>query len=484
LEQKEMNEILARRTKIFEELSEDVLGLDFFPIMWEVVPEEVMLEVMSYGLPTRARHWSYGQSYQYQKSQGEMGMSKVYELVLNNNPSYAFLLDSNSNIANTMVIAHVIGHVHFFKNNYLFKKTNRKMIYQAAERASRVEEYITQYGIEEVEKTMNIALSMEKNINWKKGLNRAPYGPRKKIWEERKVQEFDDLFGLSKEPQVRQKIVNGTFPPRPEEDLLWFFANYAKLEPWQKDIFEIIREESFYFYPQYYTKIVNEGFASFIHAELMYMLSEDELTPSEYLEFVKIHERVVQPGSNKMNINPYFLGFTILNDVRNKWDKLHAEGKSEINGLQKILEIVQEEDDISFLRNYLTQEIVDKLQMFVYKEGYNSHRDRFIQIRSTDRDDVIEYIAKDIYNYRTPVIAIESASAMGIELVHSSGDVGTLDPKHLERVLGFIHDIWPGIVNLETVDSQGESIHFTYDELGLSIQDNDSDEKFGVSFKK
>ncbi len=120
-----MNELLEKRTAWFEEKARE-MGLDFFPINWEVVPEEVLLEVMSYGLPTRARHWSYGQSYTYQKIQGEMGMSKVYELVLNNNPSYAFLLDTNSDIANTMVIAHVIGHVHFFKNNYLFKLTDRK----------------------------------------------------------------------------------------------------------------------------------------------------------------------------------------------------------------------------------------------------------------------------------------------------------------------------------------------------------------------
>ena len=32
-----------------------------------------------------------------------MGRSKVYELVLNNDPSYAFLLDTNSDTANTMV---------------------------------------------------------------------------------------------------------------------------------------------------------------------------------------------------------------------------------------------------------------------------------------------------------------------------------------------------------------------------------------------
>ena len=358
------------------------------------------------------------------------------------------------------------------------------MVYHAAERAGRVEEYITKYGIEAVEKIMDTAFAMEKNINWKQGSNRKAYGTRKKVWHKRKENEFDDLFGISKEPIYTEVIENENFPPRPEEDLLWFFANYATLEPWQRDVFEIIREEAFYFYPQYYTKIINEGFASFIHAELMFMMSEEELTPSEYLEFVKIHERVVQPGGNKLNINPYFLGFTILNDIRDRWDKMHKDGESEINGLQKILEVVQDEDDISFLRNYLTQEIVDRLKMFTYKRGVNRAKDKIIQIKSTKVDDVVEHIAKGIYNYRTPVITITSAGPMGIELQHKSKEVGTLDPKHIENVLGYIFDIWPGIVDLETIDNQGEKMHFTYDELGMSIQDGESDEKFVVTFKK
>jgi len=229
-----MKEILEKRAAWFEEKARE-MGLDFFPINWEVVPEEVMLEIMSYGLPTRARHWSYGQSYEYQKIQGEMGASKVYELVLNNDPSYAFLLDSNSDIANTMVIAHVIGHVHFFKHNYLFKQTDRKMVYHAAERAQRVEEYITEYGLERVEHIMDIAFAMDKNIDWHKGSNRKLY-PKKKVGlKKRKAEEFDDLYGKDNSG-YKEVVINKNFPPKKEYDLLWFLSNYADLEPWGGDI--------------------------------------------------------------------------------------------------------------------------------------------------------------------------------------------------------------------------------------------------------
>ena len=79
---------------------------------------------------------------------------------------------------------------------------------------------------------------------------------------------------------------------------------------------------------------MNEGFASFIHAELM--MKSDFIKEDEHLEFCKIHERVVQPGSNKLNMNPYFLGFTIFNDIRERWDEMYKNGESDIDGLSKI----------------------------------------------------------------------------------------------------------------------------------------------------
>jgi stage V sporulation protein R len=470
-----MKEILEKRTIWFEEKAKE-MGLDFFPINWEVVPEEVLLEIMSYGLPTRARHWSYGQSYTYQKLQGEMGMSKVYELVLNNDPSYAFLLETNSDIANTMVIAHVIGHVHFFKNNYLFKQTDRKMVYHAAERAQRVEDYISQYGIEKVEHVMDIAFSMDKNIDWHKGVHRNAYPKKRKVLKKVDSGEFDDIYNKNT-GGYREVTLNEKFPPEREYDLLWFLSNYADLEVWERDVFEITREEAFYFYPQYCTKIMNEGFASYIHAELMYLMSNEMLTSTEYLEFVKIHEKVVQPGGNKLNINPYFLGFTILNDIKKRWDEKFKNGESEIDGFHKILSVVEEEDDISFLRAYLTQEIIDELKMFTYINKYDNSKEQYIVIESTNVKDVVESLTSKIYNYQAPLIYIDTASNNGMELVHDSTEIGTLDPKHIEKVMGYLQEVWGSIVDLKTVDDKGETLHYTYDEEGFSHAENTKGKK-------
>ena len=61
-------------------------GLDFFPVVFEVVSANTMNNVCAYGLPTRARHWSYGRSYDHQRVYGEMGYSKVFEMITNNDP--------------------------------------------------------------------------------------------------------------------------------------------------------------------------------------------------------------------------------------------------------------------------------------------------------------------------------------------------------------------------------------------------------------
>jgi len=126
------------------------LGLDFFDVIFEVVPQDIMSEIAAYGLPTRARHWSYGKVYNRQRVHGQMGLSKIYEIVLNNDPGYAFLLDTNSEVANLLVVAHVYAHCDFFKHNVYFANTNRNMVNTAVEHALRVDEYIERYGLDRV----------------------------------------------------------------------------------------------------------------------------------------------------------------------------------------------------------------------------------------------------------------------------------------------------------------------------------------------
>jgi stage V sporulation protein R len=185
------------------------------------------------------------------------------------------------------------------------------------------------------------------------------------------------------------------------------------------------------------------------------------------MDFCKIHEKVVQPGANKLSINPYFLGFTIFNDIRERWNKLHEAGESDIDGLQKIYEVVATEDDISFIRNYLTKEIAEELKLFSYSSLRTNDGGEAIHILAKEIDRVREAIVKDLYHYRAPLICITSIEDGVLQLRHKSTNIGTLDEKYAEVVMGYIFDLWNKPINLETKDDEGHSVHFTFDELGF-----------------
>jgi len=449
------------------------MGLDFFPTIFEFVDKNIMLEACTYGLPVRSRHWSYGRSYQHQKLYGEMGFSKVYEIVFNNDPAYAFLLNTNPDVINIMVGAHVFGHVNFFKNNVMFKNSDRSMVYRAAERANRVDDYVEKYGLNKVEHIMDIGFSLDNHIDFHKGLFRDKYEGKKTIEHVTVRGEFDDLTNKKKTKTrtVRKVITGDKLPPAPEKDILWFLINYAPLEDWEKDVLSIIREESYYFYPIVMTKIINEGFASFWHAELMYKY--DKLSEQEYIDFAKCHSGVINPG-NMFNINPYYIGFKIFTDIRKRWDKLHAEGKSPITGIQKVIGVAAEEDDASFLRNYLTVDLADEMGLFNY--GYRLKRDAkedkkrlteehgIIELKDRDLNKLIDNIIRPTINYGAPLITVDLVD--GDTLIMRHRDKAALEEKYTEKTLEYIFEIWGGPVELKTVVS-GKLITYCFDESGF-----------------
>jgi stage V sporulation protein R len=438
-------------------------GLDFFSTSFEVVPQDIMTEIAAYGLPTRARHWSYGKVYNSQRLYGTMGLSKIYEIVLNSDPCLAFLLDTNPEIANLLVAAHVFGHVDFFKNNVLFHNSNRQMINDAVAHALRIDRYIERYGLETVEHLMDIGFALDRHIDPHLGLDRQPYPPRRVVEKERQARPYDDLFG-DPAPSVTYEVEGERFPPHVERDLLWFLTTYGKLEDWQRDVLHIIREESYYFYPQFNTKIMNEGWASYWHAELFHQY--DGVSPEEMIEFARLHAGVVNPGA-RFSVNPYYLGYTILVDIEKRWDAMHAAGESALTGRQKIFEVRQTEDDISFLRNYLTIDLVDKLQLFAYGSdcthppGQRCAHCQDIVITGRERDQVVEALLAPRYHYGAPRVVVTDVVNNALHLEHLDRASTFLDRRYANQTLAYIAELWKHPVHLLTSDEQGKDVHLT-----------------------
>ena len=259
-------------------------------------------------------------------------------------------------------------------------------------------------------------------------------------------------------------MVGERIPPHPEHDLLWFLITYAKLEPWQQDVLQIIREESYYFYPQFLTKILNEGWASYWHAELFHQYGG--VSPEEMIEFARLHAGVVNPGS-RFSLNPYYLGYSILVDIEKRWDTLHAAGKSSLTGRQKLFEVRRTEDDISFLRNYLTVELMEHLELFTYgrpcthRPGQRCAQCERVVITSRDQEAILEALLAPRYNYGVPRIVIGDVVNNALYLEHLDRDTTFLDRRFATQTLAYIAELWKHSVSLLTNDEHGEEVSLT-----------------------
>lgn len=452
----------------------DGFGLDYYPMRYEICPADIIYTFGSYGMPTRFSHWSFGKMFNKMKMQYDLGLSKIYELVINSNPCYAFLLDGNSLIQNKLIVAHVLAHCDFFKNNLRFSATNRDMVESMSATAQRISQYELLYGASTVEKFIDAVLGIQEHVDPR--LIKPERHDKRKKTEEKLAQakeggpkkptnsRYDDLWSLddlkkptlNKEPQAKIP----TFPPEPEKDIVWFIQEYSEiLEDWQRDIMSMLREEMLYFWPQMETKIMNEGWASYWHQRI---LRELDLTTEETIEFAKLNSAVVQPS--QQSLNPYYLGLKIFEDIERRWDHPTEEeqrrlGRKPGQGREKIFEVRELDGDTSFLRSYLTKKLVSDLDLYIFeKQGP--------EWKITDKswENIRDQLVASRVNGGSPYIVVQDGDYLrNGELVLKHQYEGIeLDLKYLERTLPYVYRLWGKTVHLETIVENKKAL-FSYD---------------------
>ncbi len=445
-------------------------GLDFYPMRYEICPPEIIYTFGAYGMPTRFSHWSFGKQFHKMKLQYDFGLSKIYELVINSNPCYAFLLDSNSLVQNKLIVAHVLAHCDFFKNNIRFQNTKRDMVESMAATADRIREYEILHGKREVEAFLDAVLAIEEHID--------PSLMRPKLsWsiddeeesEEIKPSptEYDDLWSLdqttNKFPEKRNVNKRKKIPPRPEKDVMLFIEHYSReLTDWQRDIMTMIREEMLYFWPQLETKIMNEGWASYWHQRI---IRELDLSSDEAIEFAKLNAGVVQPS--RTSINPYYLGLKVLEDIEERYNNPTEDmiklGVKPNSGREKLFEVREIESDISFLRNYLTKDLVMREDMYLFQKQGKEYK-----VVDKAWEQVRDQLVSMRVNGGFPYITVNEGDYMRngeLYLKHWYEDI-ELDLKYLEKVLPYIHQLWGRPVHLESV-MENKPLLFSYDGKAL-----------------
>jgi stage V sporulation protein R len=431
------------------------LGLDYYPVDFEMAPASLMTEIAVYGLPVRMPHWSFGVRYIHQLVRQSMGHSKIFEVMFPGDPCRAFLMDGNSTAENALVTAHVLGHADFAKNNQLFARFHAmaggNIVETAAAHAHRIQLAIEAHGVERVEAVLDAALALESHVAIDGELHRARYpefvSKKEKGRPSAFQQRFQQLPG-NEEPAVPDLgPIRAAVPPHPEYDLLWFIANYApELEQWERDIFLMVRAESLYFYPVFACQIMNEGWASYWHARL---LREADFLPQPlYLSALKAHSDVVRPFASgeqtALSLNPYHLGFVL-------WERI-----VEKCGIERAREVRRDEDDFGFVRNWLDEELAGEAGLFVYEMRPGDE----IRVASKDIGAIREAILAPKFNFGAPRVAATEMKHDGtLDMAHDHRSDGRgLDLSRAKRVLDYTRRVWRRAVRLHTVNERGEAV--------------------------
>ena len=412
------------------------LGLDYFPIIFELVDYQEMSRIAAYGgFPTRYPHWRFGMEYEQLSKSYEYGLSLIYEMVINNNPCYAYLLNTNSMIDQKTVIAHVLGHGDFFKNNFSFRNTNRKMLDTTANHGFRIRRYIDEIGYDEVEQFLDKALSLENLIDqatpfYKKqevdirdiskedntASRDVPKLQSKKNYMDKYINPSDFIEEQRKMVENQKKEAN-RFPEQKTKDILSFLVEYAPVTAWQRDILAIIRDEAYYFAPQGQTKIMNEGWAVFWHSKL---ITEHFLKADEVIDYCDHFSSVL--NSRPGQFNPYKIGLELFKRIKYRWDNglygaeyTYCDNMSERGqytkktgkGTEKIFEVRKIHNDITFIDEFFDEEFCHENQFFIWNEDRKTgHK----VISSKEFGTIKKELLDSLTNFGQPLIELCDAN--------------------------------------------------------------------------
>ncbi|MBI2210583.1 MAG: SpoVR family protein [Deltaproteobacteria bacterium] len=439
-------------------------GLDPCPQEFEICDQEQMLGYMVYsGMPSHYPHWSYGKNYEKLKTLYNYGVSGLpYEMVINSDPSIAYLMRDNSLLLQILTIAHVYGHNDFFKNNFTFKSTRAEFTVETFKaHADRVRRYVEDpsIGHEKVERLLDAAHAL--SLQCRRNLAVRKETPEEE--QQRRLEESSPAEDPFQSIHRRQEYVApdlNKVPLYPEEDVLIFIRDHnPQFSDWEKDLLTIAHEEAQYFIPQIETKIMNEGYASFWHKRVLETL---DLPQGMQIEFLVRHNQVLSPVPG--GINPYHLGMKIWEDIERRWDHPTPEAEREYgprkkSGREKVFEVREVERDSSFLRRYLTEELIRELNLFEYQ----SRGGERVVSRVADEEnwrEIKETLIRNVGTGTVPQIKIEDADynnnrALFLRHHHDGRD---LQLEYAEKTLQYLHQLWRREVLLETVINDKKSL--------------------------
>lgn len=468
-------------------------GLDMFTTIYELVDYRQMCEIAAYdGFPVRYPHWRFGMEYDRMMKSQTYGLSKIYELVINTDPCYGYLLEGNSLVDQKLVMSHVCGHCDFFKNNRFFSHTDRRMIDGMANHATRVRRRMDRQGVTAVEQFIDTCHSLDNLIDpWlpfrvPKTPTREPSGEvpinigklssdRAYLDDYINPPEFIEEQRKRAEAEREQAKKN---PPQPERDILGFLLMHAPLESWEADVLGIIRDEAYYFLPQRQTKIMNEGWATYWHSKLM---TTRALRDDEVIDYAEAAAGVTAMAPNQLN--PYKIGVELYRDIEERWNKgkfgkqwdecddQQAREDWDLGlklGQSKIYEVRRLYNDVTFIDEFFTLDFCRANRFFTFAQNRRSGQ---YEIETREFRKVKNTLLQQLTNFGQPFIYVVDANYLNrgeLLLAHRHEGVD-LRIGYARDTLKNLERIWRRPVSILTmIDEKPKRIRYDGSEIQIA----------------
>lgn len=466
-----------------ERIAKEKFNISYYPNQIEIISSEQMLDAYAaVGMPINYSHWSFGKHFVHQHEYYRRGyMGLAYEIVINSNPCIAYLMEENTMMMQILVMAHAsFGHNSFFKNNYLFKQwTDADFIIDylvfAKNFIAKCEE---KYGIDEVEEVLDSCHAL-RNYGVDKYKRPPSLSPaqEKARQEEREAYIQSQLNDIWRTIPVSEKDGNDEverFPSEPQENVLYFIEKNAPNMPqWKREIIRIVRKISQYFYPQIQTKLMNEGWATYTHYNMVHELHDQGLIGDGFmLEFYESHTGVVtqlpfdHPYYNGINV--YALGFAMFKDIERICTEPTDEDRDWFEGQDWVgcgdvvgttTWAMENFKDESFVMQFLSPKLIRDFRLFSVLDDESDPKLLISAIHEKQGyKHVREALSKQYnYGYMIPDIQVYNVDRMGdrsLTLRHYMTNQRPLDQDDTTEVLKHMHRLWGFDVKMESVDEK------------------------------
>jgi len=460
-------------------------GLDTYPNQLEIITAEQMMDAYaSVGMPVNYRHWSYGKEFianEKNYRRGHMGLA--YEIVINSDPCISYLMEENTTAMQALVIAHAAyGHNSFFKGNYLFKLwTDASSIIDYLVYAKNyIAECEDRHGMLQVEELLDSCHALQNygvdRYRRPNKLSLAAESAQRKERLEHAQSQVNDLWRtLPNRPGRADDAADAKrFPAELQENILYFIEKNAPLlEPWQREIVRIVRKIAQYFYPQRQTQVMNEGWATFWHHQLLNTMYDDGyLTDGVMIEWLKSHTNVIYqpPVGHKAysGLNPYALGFAMFSDVKRICEAPTAEDRQwfpDIAGqawLPTLDHAMRNFKDESFIGQYLSPKLMRDLRLFAVVDDENADKLSVSAIHDAAGFRRLREALSRQYDLgsREPDIQVWNVDLRGDRSLTLRHTCHNNRPLHegAQEVLKHAARLWGFGVKLDSVDASGATV--------------------------